>query len=427
MFPIDRRSFLAASAGAATAALSSTAIASSNKANNKLVLAVMGVRSRGAQLAQRFSKIPGVEILYLCECDERQMANGVKAVPTEGRSAPLKTTGDFREALDDPAVDALICAAPNHWHAAATIAACQAGKHVYVEKPCSHTAEEGELMIAAAEKSGRVVQVGMQRRSGALYQEMVQRIREGVIGDVLLAKSWYFRNRPSLGHAEPESPPDGLDFDMWQGPVTEQPYRSNILPYDWHNFWQWGNGEVGNNGVHTIDICRWALGVDFPDQVDVYGAKLRYDDDAQTPDTMNANFRCGDKLITWEGVSWSDPYKVGNQVGIELRGTEGTLAITDGGYTVYDTKRKPIEEKKASRGDDEHCENFLDCIRSGSTPNASISEGHRSALFCHLANIAHRSGQTLQVDPSNGHLVESTSATDDLWKCEYREKWMPTV
>ena len=427
MFPIDRRTFIAAGTGGAVAALSSTAIASANKANSKVVLAVMGVHSRGAYLAKLFSKIPGVEIRYVCDCDERQIGTGVEAVPTTGRSAPLKTTGDFRDALDDPAVDALVCAAPNHWHAAATIAACQADKHVYVEKPCSHTAEEGERMIAAAEKSNRVVQVGMQRRSGALYQEMVQRIQDGVIGDVLLAKSWYFRNRPSIGRAEPESPPSELDYDMWQGPVTEQPYRSNILPYNWHNFWQWGNGEVGNNGVHTIDICRWALGVDFPDQVDVYGAKLRYDDDSETPDTMNASFRCGNKLITWEGVSWSDPYKAASQVGIELRGVEGTLAINDNGYTVYDINRQPIEEKKASRGDDEHCENFIDCIRNGSTPNASITEGHRSALFCHLANIAHRSNETLKIDPSNGHLLESTSAADELWGCDYRAQWMPSA
>ena len=424
MSGIHRRDFIAGSA--ATIALSTTAKAAANKANNKVVLALMGAHNRGSQLAKRFGPVEGVEIAYVCDPDERQLSKGIAAVADGGQQKAAQGVRDFRQALDDPNIDGLICAAPNHWHAAATIMACQAGKHVYVEKPCSHTPEEGELMIAAAQKAGKVVQVGMQRRSGALYQQMVEKVRGGAIGEVLLAKSFYFNNRPSVGHAEPETPPSWLDFDLWQGPVTEQPYRSNILHYTWHNFWHWGNGEIGNNGVHTIDICRWAMGIDFPSRVDVHGCKLRYEDDQQTPDTMNASFQCGDKLITWEGVSWSDPYQTGNQIGIELRGTEGTLFINDGGMTIYDLDRKPVEKLSGSRGDTEHIEDFLTCIRAGGTPHANLDEGHRSVMFCHLANIAHRCGQSLDLDPKTGHLIDGGPG-QDLWQIEYRDQWMPTL
>ncbi len=427
MIKLDRRSFLAGAGGAvASAALPSTAVASANRANRKVVLALMGLRNRGPQLVERFKEVSDVEIAYVCDCDERQFAKGVDAVASRWGKSP-KVVKDYRIALDDSSVDGLICAAPNHWHAAATITACQAGKHVYVEKPCSHTAEEGELMIAAAAKHSRVVQVGMQRRSGPLYRKMVERVREGAIGEVLLGKSFYFRSRPSVGHAEPETPPSWLDFDLWQGPVTERPYRSNILHYNWHGFWHWGDAEIGNNGVHTIDICRWAMGVDFPNEVAATGAKLRHNDDWEMPDTLNASFKFGKKLITWEGVSWSDPYQMGMQIGIELRGTAGTLFVNDRGYTMYDLDRKPFEQEKESRGDIEHCQDFVDCIRAEHQPNGKLEDGHRSAMLCHLANIAYRTGETLTVNPRDGHLSRAGKNASALWSSEYREKWMPNV
>jgi predicted dehydrogenase len=422
---MNRRQFIG-TAAAATAAYTAARSTLAQGANDKIVLALMGAHNRGAQLVERFGKLPNVEIAYICDVDERQLENGVKAVAKGGQKTKPQVTGDFRRALDDPNVDGLICAAPNHWHAAATIMACQAGKHVYVEKPCSHTAEEGELMIDAAKKSGTVVQVGMQRRSGALYQQMAEKVRGGAIGKVLLAKSYYHRNRPTLGHASPETPPSYLDFDMWQGPVAEQPYRSNILHYNWHQFWQWGNGELGNNGVHTIDICRWAMGVDFPSRVTAFGRKLRFDDDQETPDTLTVNYECGDANIQWEGISWSDPYLTGSQIGIELRGTEGTVTINDGGMTIYDERRRPVDRLKESRGDTEHLIDFAKCIQEGGVPKANLDEGHKSVMFCHLGNMAFRSGLDLQVDPTTGHLVGDSPA-QKYWGCEYRSKWMPKV
>ena len=217
MAEINRRTFLTGAA-AATAALTSQRTLRAAAANDTVVLAIMGVNGRGSQLASGFAKQTGVEIAYVCDCDERVIQKGVEAATSQGGRQP-KVIKDFRRALDDPAVDALVCAAPNHWHAPATILACLAGKHVYVEKPVSHTPDEGERMIAAARTAKRVVQVGLQRRSNPLYRKAVERLRDGSIGKVLYAKSWYFANRPTIGRGQQTAPPAGLDYDLWQGPA----------------------------------------------------------------------------------------------------------------------------------------------------------------------------------------------------------------
>jgi predicted dehydrogenase len=384
----------------------------------------MGANSRGSQLAQEFAEQSNIRIAYVCDPDERAIQKGIAAATSKGAPAP-KGVRDFREALDDAAVDALVCAAPNHWHAPATMLACAAGKHVYVEKPASHSPEEGELMIAAARSAGRVVQVGMQRRSGSLYKQAVEKVRGGAIGEPLFAKSWYHTPRPSIGRGKPADPPAWLDYDLWQGAAPDTPFRDNVVHYNWHFFWQWGDGELGNNGVHTLDICRWALGVDFPTRVTAAGARLRYDDDQQTPDTTTAIFECGDKLITWENVSWLRPYQTGSSIGMEFRGTQGTMVLDDGGYTIYDPERKVVEKYQGSRGDAEHLADFLDAVRDGHSTNAGIEEGHKSALFCHLGNIAYRTSTSIQVDPANGHIRDNADA-QALWSREYRPGWMPS-
>jgi predicted dehydrogenase len=394
-------------------------------ANDTVVLALMGANSRGSQLAQGFAKQPTARIAYVCDPDERAIKKGIDAYTSKGGPTP-KGIRDFREALDDPAVDGLICAAPNHWHAPATILACAAGKHVYVEKPCSHSAEEGELMIAAARKAKRVVQVGMQRRSGSLYQEVMDKVRGGAIGEVRLAKSWYHVTRPSIGKGKEAPIPEWLDYSLWQGPAMERPYRDNMLHYNWHWFWHWGDGELGNNGVHTIDLCRWALGVDYPTHVAVNGGHLRYDDDQETPDTMTASYRCGDKLLVWEGISWSKPYVNNSGIGVELRGDGGTLHVDDTGYTIYDTEGESKGKVKGGRGDAEHLKDFLDAVHDGHRTAADIEEGHKSALFCHLGNIAYRTGSTLELDAANGHIVGSGEA-QKYWQREYRPGWKPVV
>jgi predicted dehydrogenase len=424
MGDINRRTFLAG-AGAATAALAAGRRGRAAEANDTVVLALMGANNRGSQLATLFAKQSGAEIAYVCDCDERAIEKGIAAATTGGRRKP-KGIKDFREALDDPAVDGLICAAPNHWHAAATILACAAGKHVYVEKPISQTADEGERMIAAARAANRVVQVGLQRRSGPLYRAVVERVRDGAIGKVLYARSTYNSDRPSIGRGQRTSVPSWLDYNLWQGPAPSRPFQDNVVHYNWHFFWHWGNGELGNNGVHTIDICRWALDVDYPSKVTAAGAKLRYDDDQETPDTSTVTFDCDGRTMVWEGISWSRGHAAKSSVGIELRGEKGTLYVDDGGYKIYDGPTNVVEEKKLNRGDDEHLADFIAAVRNGSRPNADIEDGHKSTMFCHLGNIAYRTGQALEIDPSNGH-INGNSAAQALWSREYRNGWMPNV
>jgi predicted dehydrogenase len=420
MSELDRRTFLAGAA--AGAALSAAPRARAADANSTVVLALMGANNRGSQLALGFGDHPTARIAYVCDPDERAIQKGIDAVTARGGPAP-KGIRDFREALDDPAVDGLICAAPNHWHAPATILACAAGKHVYVEKPASHCGDEGERMIAAARSAKRVVQVGMQRRSGPLYKEAVEKVRGGAIGEPLYAKCWYYSPRPTIGRGKQTAPPAWLDYDLWQGPTPETAFRDNILHYNWHFFWQWGDGELGNNGVHTLDICRWAMGIDYPTRVTVAGSRLRFDDDQETPDTALATYECGDKIITWEGVAWLRHHQAPSTVGVEIRGTDGTMILGDEGYTIYDAMRKETDKGQGSRGDSEHLADFLTAVRDGHRTNADIEEGHKSALMCHLGNIAYRTGKSVAVDPATGRIKDGADA-QALWAREYRPGWM---
>ncbi|MFO0789795.1 MAG: Gfo/Idh/MocA family oxidoreductase [Pirellulales bacterium] len=423
MSGLNRRTFLAG-ATAATLAAATRGVAQSVDANSTVAVAIMGVNNRGSQLATSLVKLPGVRIAYVCDCDERSLPKGIAAATSAGGPRP-QAIEDFRQALDDKSVDALFVAAPNHWHAAGTIIGLAAGKHVYCEKPCSHTADEGERMIAAARDAKKVVQVGLQRRSNPHWVEAVERIRSGAIGRLLYANSTYNNNRPSLGRGKEVPPPAALDYDLWQGPVTAQPYRDNIIPYNWHQFWHWGNGELGNNGVHTIDFCRWALGVDFPKRVVASGTKLRYDDDQETPDTYNVFWDFDGRGMSWEAVSWSPAYVENGGIGVSLRGENGTLYIDDSGYKIYDLKRKVVAEQSGHRSEAEHLANFLDAIRNDAKVNCSVEEGHRSTMLCHLGNMAMRTGQTIEVDPTTGHIKDNPAA-QALWSCEYRPGWFPT-
>ncbi len=207
-------------------------------------------------------------------------------------------------------------------------------------------------------------------------------------------------------------------------PRAAQPYRDNVIPYNWHNFWHWGNGELGNNGVHTIDVCRWALGVDYPTKVTAAGSKLRYDDDQETPDTYNVSWDFGDRTMVWESLSWSPSYQENNGIAIELRGEQGTLCLDDRGYKIYDLKRRVVEQENGKLTGEEHLSNFLAAVRNGGKLNCEVQEGHKSTLLAHLGNIACRTGQSLEIDSSNGH-IQKNPAAESLWACEYRQGWLP--
>ena len=429
--PSDRRSFLKKSAAASAAWAAGSYFVSQSPAQETkstgatLNVAIMGVNGRGGSLATGFIGQPNCQVAYICDVDERATGKVLNPI-TERQNRKPQAVTDFRKALDDKSVDILVCAAPNHWHAPATILGCAAGKHVYVEKPCSHNPREGELAVEASRKHNRVVQMGSQRRSSPVIGEGIELMKSGAIGNVLYARSWYNNRRPSIGHGKPAEIPSWLDWTMWQGPAPDRPFVDNVVHYNWHWKWHWGNGELGNNGVHGLDVARWGLGVEFPTRVSSGGGKYRHDDDQETPDTHVVTYSFpGGKSITWEGLSWSPYGNGGSQFGISFHGTEGTIVIEDG-YQQFDPKNKLVTEKKGGNGEREHIANFLECVRTGKLPNADIEKGHRSTLLCHLGNIAHRTNRVLTTSEKDGHIQNDDEAMQ-LWSREYRSGWEPKV
>jgi len=424
---IGRREFVvqsstAAAIGMAAAAASSARAATS--ANDQIRVGIMGL-GRGSALASAVESIPNAEIAYLCDVDSRRLATGLGKFGGKQSRKP-QGVGDFRRILDDKSVDALIVAAPDHWHAPATILACSAGKHVYVEKPCCHNPREGELAIAAARKHDRIVQVGTQRRSWPVIIEAMDKLHTGEIGRVLYSRGWYANHRPSIGKGKPAPVPEWLDYSLWQGPAPERPFKDNYLHYFWHNFWHWGTGELGNNGVHALDMCRWGLGVDYPTRVISGGGKYRYDDDQQTPDTHTVTFEFGDKTILWEGLSWSPRGMEGETFGATFHGERGTIVLTGSGYAIYSLTNKETGKSTGPGGDEVHITDFFNSIRQQHPSHADIAEGHKSTLLCHLGNIAYRTGRVLRCDPHNGH-IQSDDEAMHLWAREYRPGWEPVV
>jgi predicted dehydrogenase len=429
----DRRLFLKSTA-TATALAAANVVHPSAQADDetkespgeRVVLGIMGVNGRGSAIARGMMAAKNTEIGYICDVDTRA-AGRVGELVGEVQKKNPKVVGDFRRVLDDTGVDVLVIAAPNHWHAPATILGCSAGKHVYVEKPCSYTPEEGELAIAAARKNKRIVQMGTQRRSYPAIIEAMGKLHAGEIGRVLYARTWYNNRRASIGVGKPAAVPDWLDWRLWQGPAPDRPFKDNIVHYNWHWHWHWGNGELGNNGIHALDVARWGLDVTFPNRVTAGGGKYRYEDDQETPDTMMVTYDFPEKkTITWEGLSWSPLGPHDSGFGMSFHGTEGSMVIRGAGYTIYDTKLKETGSGTGPGGDKDHFADFLDAVRTGRLPNADIEKAHRSTLLCHLGNIAYRTGSVLTTDPNNGHIL-GNEAAQNLWGREYAPGWEPKV
>jgi predicted dehydrogenase len=417
---LTRRTLLTSAA----AAVAGTAAANGSPAAERIRVAIMGLGSRGSTLVDAFLAA-GAEVAGLCDVDENAAGRAADVVAKRQEVKP-RVDRDVRRLLDDASIDAVVVAAPNHWHAPATILACSAGKHVYVEKPCSHTPEEGELAVAAARKHGVVVQHGTQRRSWPWVCAAVKAVQDGTIGPVHLARSWYTNRRPSIGRGERIEPPRTLDWTLWQGPAPERPFASNVVPYHWHWRWHWGNGELGNNGVHGLDVARWALGLTFPTRVVSAGGRWYHDDDQETPDTLSVAYEFpGGKQITWEGQSCSPLGNQGSTFGVSFHGPEASLVIDTEGWRVLDGKNVIVSEHTVSKKDDVvHVVDFLDAIRDGRRPVADIAEGHASALLCHLGTIAHRTDRVLHTRPEDGHIVGNDDAAA-LWTKEYRPGWRP--
>ncbi len=442
---IDRRTFLkqGAAAGIGLGVLGHLrAVRGAAAPSNKLVVGVMGVNSRGGGLATSFAKTQGCEVAYICDVDERAIAKTIRSVAqVAGDSAPAaKGETDVRRLLDNKDLDILVIAAPDHWHAPAAIMALQAGKHVYVEKPCGHNPREGELLVEAQKRYDRVVQMGNQQRVSPESQQIVQSIHEGLIGRAYYGRAWYANTRGGIGHGKPAPVPDWLNYDLWQGPAPRTPYRDNIIHYNWHWFWHWGTGEICNNGTHEIDICRWALGVDYPIRVTSAGGRFHFKDDWEFYDTQIASFDFKeDKTITWDGRSCNGKPVEGRGRGASIHGEYGTVFMDRQGYIVYDQDNKEIWKRVRSTAEatldtrggggltDMHIANLADVIRGDSSNQAApIDEGHKSTLLCHLGNIAQRTGRTLQCDPTNGHILDDEEAMQ-LWGRSYEPGWEVTV
>ncbi len=383
----------------------------------------MGLK-RGMAHVRGFQAVPDVEIAYVCDVDQNRMAEGVN-LANAGQATNAKGVTDFRKILDDPLVDILSIAAPNFWHAPASILACQAGKHVYVEKPGSYDPQEAKWVVEAARKHDRKVQLGTQRRS---YQSMIEgiaKLRDGLIGEVRFARTWYNNARGSIGKGKRATPPSHIDYGLWQGPAPRRPYQDNLVHYNWHWVWHYGGGELINNGVHALDLARWGLGVDYPTKVTYLGGRYHFDDDQESPDTAVAQFDFGDKGATWDGSSCLRR-KDEDLAFCSFYGDGGTMAFDFSGYKVYDTEGMLVEEREGTPGDVPHFQNHCDAIRDGAALNQDIEEGQKSTQCCHLGNIAYRTQSVLEVDPKTGRIRNNPQALK-LWGRSYSKGWKPKV
>jgi predicted dehydrogenase len=390
--------------------------------NDTVRLAVLGVNGRGADHIGGFSNLKNVEVAVLCDPDEN--VSRKRAAEFEKKyGRPVRTETDLRRVFDDKHIDAVSIATPNHWHALATIWACQAGKDVYVEKPGSHNFFEGRKMIEAAARYNRIVQHGVQLRSSVAIQEAVRKLREGVIGKVYMGRALIYRWRPSIGHLPDEPVPAGLDYDIWLGPAQKRPFSHRYVHYNWHWQWDFGNGEIGNQGVHELDMCLWGLGVQFPRQISASGGKFLWDDDKQTPEILSASylFPEQDKVMEVEVRHWFTNQEDAVTVGNIFYGSEGYLLIK--GYDAYETYLGPKRERgPARREGGDHYANFIQAVRSRNKGelNAPVETAHYAAGIAHLGNISYRVRRRLEFDPAAAKFVNDPEA-DKLLTRDYRQ------
>lgn len=424
---MNRRSFIRQTAKGSLAA---TALAGFHigapraigQSSNRIKVGVMGL-GRGMAHVKAALAIPNVELAYVCDVDQQRTEKAIAAAEDQ----PTKPRGvsDFRRMLDDKELDAVMIATCNHWHAPATILACSAGKHVYVEKPGSHNPQEGLWMVQAARKHQRVVQMGNQRRTWPAIREAIARLHSGVIGETTFARCWYDNARGSIGVGQNVPTPPHLNYDLWQGPAPRRPYKDNLVHYNWHWHWHWGNGELGNNGIHALDLARWGLNVDYPKSVSYTGGRYHYQDDQETPDTAVALYDFGQKGASWDGSSCHPRREEKNDF-VRFYGSKGTLAINGTGYEVFDLDGSSLESHRGEGGDKGHMADFFDCVRSGKRPNSEIEMGQISTLLCHLGNVAYRTGKTLHFDPDSRQLIGMPEA-QGFWERSYEPGWRPVV
>jgi predicted dehydrogenase len=440
---VTRREFLDTLAvGAAGLAIGNTAKSYGQimGSNERLNFAVIGLNSRAyAHLSSLKANQAAARIAYVCDVETNIMAKFAAATEKMTGQAP-KTNQDFRKVLELKEIDAITIATPDHWHAPLAILGLQAGKHVYVEKPCSHNPAEGALLVRAQQKYGKLVQMGTQQRSSPHTIEIVEKIHSGLIGRAYFAKAWYNNTRKSIGYGKDASVPATLDWDLWQGPAPRQPYKDNVQPYNWHWFRIWGTGETLNNGTHEVDVCRWALGVDFPNRVTASGGRYAYKDDWQFYDTLLTSFEYDDKMLSWENTCCNGMRYFNRGRGSLIEGTTGTVMVDRDGYEIYDLKGKKTDEFKVARTGqtttddlvgadsmtDAHFANFIAGIRTGAKLNAPVSVGNVAVTMLQLSNIAWEVNRELNLDPTDGK-IKNDPAAMKFWDREYEKGWEPRI
>jgi predicted dehydrogenase len=446
---VNRRDFLGTAKS--VAALGGMGLlADSNRvmgANERVRVAICGLRGRGRDHLHNYSQIQNAEIAAFCDIDNTVLQARLADMEKMGLRKPTTYT-DVRKLLEDKSIDAVSIATPNHWHALIAIWACQAGKDVYVEKPCSHTLWEGKQLVKAAHRYNRIVQHGTQIRSATSVREAVQKIKEGLLGDTYMARGLCYKWRDTIGHASQEEVPAGVDYDLWTGPAPKHPFTRNRFHYNWHWFWDYGNGDLGNQGVHQVDVARWGMGLEFPTKVSAIGGHFMFDDDQQTPNTLNCAFEFDlpegkRRMITFEVRHWianheaeigtvylgtpekkSSPGKAKlgpmagshNSVGNIFYGSKGYLSTGDedaATYAVWLGREQAPEEPVHGGSERAHFENFIDCVKSRKKENlnAPIEEGHISCALMHLANASYRLGRTLNFNPTTQQVIGDKEAS----------------
>jgi predicted dehydrogenase len=400
----NRRDFLQRSAALSlglTAGLAGKAVA----ANDKISVVCIGVRGRGNTVMRSFAAEPDCVITHICDVNESvRQQRGEEMKQRTGRMPKL--VNDYRTLLDDKSVDVFVVATPDHWHALPTIHGCLAGKDIYVEKPASHNVREGRTAVAAARKHGRMVQLGTQLRSAPYIREAAEYVRSGALGKVIYGKAWETNRQGAVHLARDGTPPRGLDYELWQGPAPQRPFNETIVRGAWRWLFDYGTGDLGNDGVHRIDYCRYVMGLDtMPQAVCCSGGKFFFQDDQQWPDTMLVNYEYPGHLLQYEMRIWSRPKLHDANEGAAVYGENGWVLLTNKSWTAYDAAGKVVKQgsSDAARVQQLHTRNFLDAVRSRKREslNQEILQGHISTAMCHAGNISWRTGKKLRINPKS--------------------------
>ena len=432
MEQVTRRDFV--KTAAATTILLGTSRTAWAGANDRVRVAVMGLNGRGKSHLGGYAKVENVEVAVLCDPDSRLFAPTTKAFfGDKGKPAP-KVEQDIRRVLDDKSIDAISMATPNHWHSLATIWACQAGKDVYVEKPMTHNIFEGQQVVEAAKKYKRIVQHGTQLRSNPGFQEGIKLLHDGALGKIYLCRTVCYKWRPDIGKGHAGKPPAELDWNIWQGPAQEEPFTLNakeqglFVHYNWHWHWAYGNGDIGNQGIHQLDAARWGLGVDLPYRVTSMGGLLLWDDAKQIFDVSSTSFMFKgkdghDKMATLEVRPWmTNDEAGGTSFGVIFYGEKGWMTFPNyDGYKMYEGRENKLVKERDEGSDVNHYQNFIDCVRSrdAAAVNAPPIEGHWSSALSHYALTGARVNRVLEIDPKT-ELVKNDAEANKMLTREYR-------